>query len=165
MKLRLGVWLTFIAAIVVIVYFALSQGGNFYWCPGARPCMFCARLPAHRDPCFGGCPRGGNCQLTLPVDGSCPDERVTVGLVGYSVCIRHPELPEYREHLCCRPDHGCTANPFEPNGQWGPCLRMAYQCFDPSTGQECPFVVWGEGRFCSEENGRPCCDPDKPCTP
>jgi hypothetical protein len=162
MKLRLGMWLTFIAAIVAIVYFALSQGGNFYWCPGARPCMFCARLPAHRDPCFGGCPRGGNCQLTLPVDGYCPDERPNVKDKGYTDCelVSGP-----REFLCCRPDYGCSANPFGLPGQWGPCLRWAYRCFNPLTGEECPFLAWTRGDFCSEEDGRPCCDPNQPCKP
>lgn len=165
MRLRLGTGATLMAAIAAIVYLALPQSGNYYQCLGARPCMFCARLPAHRDPCFGGCPRGGQCQLILPVDGYCPDERPIAAGQGYTVCQRHPEIPTYQEHLCCRPDLGCTANPFEPNGQWGPCLRMAYQCFNPSTGEDCPFVVWGEGTLCSEEDGRPCCDPSRPCNP
>ena len=158
--------LMIVFAATYLTYFTFSQQVRYtYQCPGARPCMYCARLPAHRDPCFGGCPRGGNCQLTLPVDGFCLDERQTVGSKGYSAFERHPELPEYKEHLCCRSDYGCDANPFEPDGQWGPCLRWAYRCFNPLMGEECPFLVWTRGDFCSEEDGRPCCDPNQPCKP
>jgi len=155
--------LTIVFTATYLTYFTFSQQVRYtYQCPGARPCMYCAKLPAHRDPCFGGCPRGGNCQLTLPVDGYCPDERPIVKGNGYTDCAL---VSGPREFLCCRSDYGCGANPFQPNGQWGPCLRWAYRCFNPSTGEECPFLVWTRGDFCSEEDGRPCCDPNQLCKP
>ncbi len=162
MRLKLQAILATIATIATIVNFLLSQGGNPYQCPGARLCWSCSRLPPHRDPCFGGCPRGGQCQLNLPVDGYCPDEVSLVRAQGYTHC--QVEVIN-REFLCCRPDQGCELNPSQPNGQWGPCLRTGYRCFNPLTGEDCPFIVWTEGTFCSEEDGRPCCDPNRPCTP
>ncbi len=93
MRLRLGTGATLMAAIAAIVYLALPQSGNYYQCLGARPCMFCARLPAHRDPCFGGCPRGGQCQLILPVDGYCPDERP---IAAGKVILYAKDIQKYR---------------------------------------------------------------------
>ncbi len=162
MRLKLWTILGTVATVTTVINLLLSQGGNPYSCPGARPCMFCSYLPPHRDPCFGGCPRGGQCQLNLPVDGYCPDELYVAAAKGYNTC---QVAAYYREFLCCRPDQGCTLNPAQPNGQWGPCLRIPLECFNPLTGESCPFIVWGEGRFCSEEDGRPCCDPNRPCTP
>lgn len=160
--MRLGLWAILTTLIAAITHYVLPQDK----CPGARPCAFCARLPAHRDPCFGGCwyaaNRGYCNQWQVPVDGRCLDERPLAGTQGYTTCIRRTD---YVEFLCCRFDYGCWANPFQPNGQWGGCKRLGFECINPSTGDVCPFIVWNEGTFCHEQNGRPCCDEISPCNP
>ncbi len=56
--------------------------------------------------------------------------------------------------ICCTWDHGCSINPFEPDGQWWCDTISIIKCKDGGFG----ILVTA-----SEECG-PCCEPD-PWTP
>lgn len=141
----------------------ISNLWAIHLCPGARPCWACRVrfMNPHRDPCLGGCFTCPGQKGREPVDGYCGDELLKVWSEGYVICYRRTN---YRVFICCREDHGCSANPFQPNGQWGECLRVGYECEDFG-GNRCPFMAWTYGEFCSEQDGRPCCDPSQPCRP
>ena len=153
-----------LAVFLTVIGFCLQIYGQ-YTCPGARPCWACSVrfIAPNRNPCGGGCfscPPGE--QGMRPVDGYCPDELPLPRSNGYTTCNR---VTGYTEFICCRWDWGCWANPNQPDGQWGECLRIGYECFNPNTGDICPFIAWTQGDFCIEQDGRPCCNPSQPCQP
>lgn len=165
-RTNLSYWALVATMVAVITHLVSNYSLASFSCPGARPCAACVRLPAHRRPCAKGCwyfwNRGSCNKWAVPVDGTCTNEIHLVHSKGYTVCSL---VDLNREFLCCRWDHGCWANPYEPNGQWGGCLRNGYDCFNPTTGGSCPFTAWTEGIFCHEQNGRPCCGEISPCNP
>ena len=152
-----------LALFLTVIGFCLQIYGQFT-CPGARPCWACRvrNIAPNRNPCLGGCFScpGGEMGHT-PVDGYCPNELPLVMSQGYTTCYL---VEVNRPFICCRWDWGCWANPNQPDGQWGECLRSGYECFD-NYGNSCPFIARTEGHSCVEQNGRPCCNPSQPCQP